>query len=389
MIRRRSSTTGLVGIDMGACGVKLLQLREQGKRLSVIGAARIDLSPEHSGESRQMHSFADQLHTVMTSGMFLGRKCVVTLPRDDVRVQAVRLPSMCEDELAQATAWEAAQRFGIERDKLSCDYVRTGMLGSNQEGREEVLLVGAQTELIKERLEPILQAGFRPVAVDTGFAALTRGFSRRNRRENDRDSVRAILDVGYSGSVITIIRGDQVAFSKSIDICGAMFNQVIAEHLQIETQAAAELRAARIADASNRLEAQESDGNRTLDPATDRAIYEAIRPLIGKLVKEVVLCLRYYGVTFRGRPPETIILTGGDALEPHLAELVEHSCKSQTAFDDSFGTMAALHSQIELKLHRDPGPAGCWALAAGLSMRNLCVASQSAHPVEHSEEQAA
>ena len=53
---------------------------------------------------------------------------------------------------------------------------------------------------------------------------------------------------------------------------------------------------------------------------------------------------------------ETIMLTGGDALEPHLAELVEHNCKSETAFDDPSGTLTVLLPQIESKLHRDPGP---------------------------------
>ena len=239
----------------------------------------------------------------MSSGMFLGRRCVVSLPRDDVRVQAVRLPSMRDDELEQAAAWEAAQRFGIEREKLTCDYVRTSMLGSVQEGREEVLLVGVPTERVKERLEPLLETGFRPIAVDVGFGALARAFSRRNRREDDRESTRAILDVGYSGTSITIVRGDQIAFNKAIDIGGAQFNQVVAEHLQIDKTAAAELRAARIAEATG------GDGGdragqyeQVFDSSTDRAVYEASRPLIGKLVKEVVLCLRYYGVTFRGRP---------------------------------------------------------------------------------------
>lgn len=372
MFRGRFSTTGLVGIDIGDRGVRLIQLSEQHGRLLVIGAARIDAGPigDDNG-GRAAHLLTEQLRSVISSGVFIGRRCVVSLPRNDIQIQAVRLPTMREEELAQAAAWEAAQRFSIERERLQCDYIRTSMLGSTQEGREEVLLVGAPTALITERLDPFVQAGFRPAAVDTGFSATARLFSRMCRREADRDNVRAILDVGYSGSIITILRGDQIAFSKAIDIGGSRFNEVVAEHLQIEHKAAAELRAARIAAASRASDPVEQSENGAFDPATDRAIYEAVRPVIGKLVKEVVLCVRYYGVTFRGHPPKTIILTGGDAPEPHLAEVVEHGCKVQTATDDEYGTLTSLLPQIESRLHRDPGPAACWSQAAGLSLRGL------------------
>lgn len=381
----------LVGIDLGARSVKLLQLSEQNGRLSVIGAARIDLVLGADSEA-QSSIIRDQLRSIINSGAFTGRKCVVSLPRSDVHIQAVRLPSMSEEELAEAAAWEASQRFNIPRDQMKSDYVRTGMPVQGGENREEVLLIAASYDTLNQRLNPIVEAGFRPIAVDADFTAHARVFSRQARREADIDQVRAVIDIGYSGSTISILRGDQIAFSKSIEVGGAVFNQVIAEHLQIDETAAAELRTARVAMMALDGGAESSkDVAGALDPSTDRAVYDAVRPVINKLVKEVMLCLRYYGVTFRGRAPKCIILTGGDSLEPHLAETIEHTCNVDCSYDDAAGVLQRLLPQLQTKLHREPGPAACWSLAAGLSMRGLTRPGRAELPVasENAKEVAA
>ena len=92
---------------------------------------------------------------------------------------------------------------------------------------------------------------------------------------------------------------------------------------------------------------------------------------MGELVKEITLCLRYYGVTFRGHPPEGIILTGGDGLEPNLSEIIAKTCKLPVSVDDGSGTLAGLIGQIQTTLGRTPGPASCWAAAVGLSLRGI------------------
>jgi len=379
----------MVGIDISGRSMKLLQVSEQHDRLTVIGAARIDLGSTETGEDIGADTLVEQLRSVITGGTFTGRRCVVALPRHSVHIQSVRMPSMPEDELAQAAAWEASQRFNLDRATMQADYVRTGLVSQGAENREEVLLLAAPTETVNARLDPIVQAGFRPVAVDTDFAALGRLFSLHCRREADVTTVRAVLDVGYTGSTVTILQGNRIAFCKPTEIGGSRFNATVAEHLQIDEAAAAELRAARIArEARTGGIGEEPTTTASFDPTTDRAVYEAVRPLIGKLVKEVMLCLRYYGVTFRGKPPETILVTGGDALEPRLAETLEHTCNVRTALDDEPGTLGRLLPQIQTKLHRDPGPAACWSVAAGLSIREIAQTRTSASSPQVQEQAA-
>jgi type IV pilus assembly protein PilM len=328
---------------------------------------------------------AEQIRAAFLSGGFRGPRCVVSLAREDVCLQSIRLPRMPDDELRQAAMWEASQRFGLDRNAMQVDFIRTGAMASAgpaasaagakssfgaaaaavvspTETREEVILIAASHAAIAARVEPVLAAGLRPIAVDTGFSAMVRAFSRHVRREADRGHVRAILEVGESGSTVVILRGDQIAFCKPIAIGGRAFTQAVADHLRIEPLQAAELREARMAALT---------GGPASDPATDRAVYEAVRPIMGDLVKEVTLCLRYYGVTFRGHAPDHIIITGGDGLEPRLAEMAAHTCKAPVVFDDASASLAGLIPEIRATLNRTPGPAACWTVPIGLSLRGI------------------
>jgi len=372
---RFSSSIGLLGVDIGSRSIKLLQVREHQRRLDVVGAARVDLPARTLEEPEGPEGGAaltQQLQAAITNGGFTGRRCVVSLPRSDVRLQSIRLPSMPDSELHQAAQWEASQRFGFDREALQADYIRTGASLQSGENREEILLVASSHASLQARLAPVMAAGLRPIAVATGFSALARIFSSCYRRESDRGKVRMVVEVGASGSTVMILRGDQIAFAKALAISGHDFSQAVVEHLQLDELAAGELRAARIAALFTDPGAEVS-----VEAATDRAVFEAVRPLIGDLVKEVVLCLRYYGVTFRGHPPERIVLTGGDGLEPQLDKTLEQACKIPVAFDDELGTLEHLVGQIQAKLHRRPGPAASWAATAGLSARGLAPMKQA------------
>lgn len=361
---RFSSSIGPVGIDIGARGIRMLQLREHGGIIDVVGAAFVDHVEATEGPTRRAQ-LADALREAFVTGGFTGRRCVVSLSRTDISTQPVRLPRMPEGDLRQALRWEAAERFGLAREGCEIDYVRTGACPTGTEAREEFLLIAASHARLNEWIDPIMDAGLRPMAVDAWFTALARACSRMHRRESDQETVRAVVEVGASGSTIMILRGDQVAFCKALSLCGQEMDRAVAAHLRMDGPTACDLR-------SKRLRLAAGDPQATpCDPAADRAVYEAVRPLLGDLVREMTLCVRYYGVTFRGRPPERVVLSGGDAMEPHLDEMIAHACKCQVIRDDEVGTLATIQKQAAALLGDRAGVPGVWTVAAGLSMRGL------------------
>jgi type IV pilus assembly protein PilM len=270
---------------------------------------------------------------------------------------------LSDEELAQAVHWEAAERFGVEHDALQTDFIRTGATAQGREQREEVLIIAARTAEIHRWVEPMLAAGLRPVAIDTHFGALARVFSRSLRRTTDRETVHAVIEIGRTGSVMLILRGDQVAFCKMPEIGGQRLDEAVSSRLQIDLRAAADLRIARMRAGS--LGVLDADAR-----ATDRAVYHAVRPLLEELIDEFTLCLRYYGVTFRGRPPGRVIIAGGESREPHLDELIEQRCRITVTRDDDLDTLASISDQVRAP-RGDGRPDETWAVAAGLGLRGV------------------
>ena len=362
---RFSASIGFVGIDIGARAIKLLQIREHGRGLRVVGAGKVDLHEPESGTGHA-HTLVEQLRGAIASGGFTGRRCVVSLPRTAIRVQSVRLPRMPDEELRKAAAWEASQRFGFDRDAMEVEVIRTGAELQGGENREEILLIAAPHDAINTWIEPVMAAGLRPMAVETHFTALARAFGPRGPGNDGSTRVRVVVDVGASGSTVMILRGDQIAFCKSIGIGGDQLDLAVAEHLQIQVVAARELRAARMAAATGH-----DAGAVANDPAIKRAEYDAVRPLLGSFAKQVVLCIRYYGVTFRGHPPDRLILSGGDGIEPRLGETLAEQCKIQVSYADDGSLLGRLGEDIRRLLQLSSGPSAWWAVSAGLSLRGL------------------
>jgi type IV pilus assembly protein PilM len=352
---RFSASIGLVGVDFGTRAIKLLQVRQQRGVLRVVGAGRVDLTQANL----EGPALVEHLRAAFASGGFTGRRCVVSLPRKEVRVQSVRMPRMDDEELQQAAVWEAVQRFGFERNTMEVNIMRTGAELQGGEHRDEVLLIAAPHEAINRSIEPLVAAGLRPVAMETHFTALARAFGRAPPGETGPWPVRAVVDVGASGSTVLILRGEHIAFCKPIAIGGEHFDRAVADHLQMQVQAARELRAGRMASGA------------LADPSVERAEYDAVRPLLGTFAKEVILCIRYYGVTFRGHPPDHLVLTGGDGLEPRLGETLAGQCKIPVVYDQQDSMLSLLHADITRILHGGAGPGAWWPVAAGLSLRGI------------------
>ena len=348
--QRFRSTTGHVGIAFEDDAIRMIQVCDHRGHLSVTGAAWLPL-PEQGIDPA---SLGESLRAAFVTGGFTGRRCAVSMPRSEIWTQLAKLPDMPDSELDEAVAWEAAERFGVPRETLECDWMRT-----SGEGGKEIFIIAADRGRMQPRLDAVLAAGLRPVAVDTDFAGVARLFSRRFRRDVDADRGCAILDVGQSGSGLLILRGRHIAFCKPVSIGGRHLDLRVSERLDLEEGAAAGLRQARM----NNTEA--------LDPSTDGAVSEAARPVLAELAREAMLCLRHFSVSVRGDRPDHLLLTGAHAAEPGLAELVQSTCRLPVQLDDESACMSDLREGLSKAMAGAAGTLESWAAAAGLSLRGV------------------
>ena len=96
---------------------------------------------------------------------------------------------------------------------------------------------------------------------------------------------------------------------------------------------------------------------------THRSVIDAIRGPLEDIGSEIELCLRYYKVTFRGKPLDKIVVTGNEAspwLLEFLADRLATPCEIGNPFESLGGTA---HMSID---RERPWK---WTTAVGLSMK--------------------
>ena len=360
--RMLTSSCFPIGLELSATGAKLLQLRQDGDGLSVVDALRIE-APVATHEERVEDRFGpvlDGIRRRWSLGGFRGRQCVVGLGQDLIRIRSIRQPRMPQEEADAAVALEARDRLGFTPDQPSeIGWIRAGEVRQSDQLRDEVIVVGAETASLEWLIDSLTSIGLRPNAIEPSFVAAARCFERVGRRAADESITRIIIDIGYSSTDLLILRGSTIVFYKSVAVGGNRMNELVAERLGLDHIAATDLRKQRIQPGR-----RQRDG--LLDERTEHAIFEAIRPVVDELSREIAMCVRYYAVSFTGARPQFAMIVGGEAAESHLVSHMERGIglptfvgKSLDGVDlkDAFGAAAKT-------------PLAEWATAAGLSLRD-------------------
>ena len=370
-----------IGIDVGVTNVRMLQLRHGRAGWHVIAASIADYSeplPDDDVE-RKENLIADAVRRAKSAAPFEGTDCVSCLSTSDMLLRAARLPKMTDAELDKAASWEASDRFNFDLNELETIWIRAGQVTQGNDTRDEVILVSVPTRQIASHLDALIANHLRPIAVDASFAAITRSTCRTLRRKSDLATVQMIINVGTEVSSVILTRGNQLAFLKTIPVGGYMFDSAVALALSMSEQEAIDFRSRRMLPPR--------DDDQPTDRRVDRLIFESVRPHMHDLAQEAALCLRYYSVTFRGQRPEVVKITGTNAAEPNLSQVLADHLKIPTEVARPFDGIDI--SKTSLGSERRDACLADWSTALGLSLRGrdgTLMGGKSKRPAERIED---
>ena len=355
-----------LGIDFGAHSVRVLQLAPSPKGRAVATAAACrtlpaDLPAEGPARVETLTALVQDALAATGGG---GQEVVCSLPATAVQYKNLRLPKMPADELAAAVVWEAADRLKLDPETTRLQFFDAGEVRQGDELRQEIILLAAPATTVDEYAAVLLACDLRPLCVEAVPSALART-SGSQVTDTDEDSIKVVLDVGYSTSKVLIVRRGRVVFFKLIDVAGNTFDKRVAQQLRLPLSEAAELRQrlGSLEDSSASGQDERLFGAAGRD-SVDRAVHEALRVPVDELSRELSLCLRYFSVTFRGRRPDAVQLAGGEARASQLDALLAEGAGIQVAPVDV--TTQVDFGGVDPALTADGG--SDWAVAAGLAL---------------------
>ena len=111
---------------------------------------------------------------------FVGKQVVSAMPVDAILYKTLRIPPMPDEDLAQAVAWEATERFQVKEDQ-AVQFYRAGEVNQGGEQREEIILLAAQRSDIYDHAMSVKRAGLMPSVIDATGASLARLFGEQGK----------------------------------------------------------------------------------------------------------------------------------------------------------------------------------------------------------------
>ncbi len=287
---------------------------------------------------------------------FKGRQAVCCLGSQELFLQNVRLPQLPPEEVEKVVRWEAEERLPFAIDEAEIRYLTAGKVRQDADIKQEVILLACQQSVIQRHIGVLEQAGLEPKAIDIEPCAMLRSFCNGNSPTSDgptSDGQRhAFLNLGEKATTVMFAEGDQILFLKYVASGGYHLDLAVSKHLDLDLTEAARMRS--VVTSSAKLE---------MDNEIHRSVIDAIRNPLEALAAEVELCLRYFKVTFRGKPLDKIIVTGNDA-SPWLAEFLANSLANPCELGNPFESLARWPTSASA--FERPGR---WATAMGLSLK--------------------
>lgn len=314
---------GPIGIDLGMRTIRMLQLaREQGQ-VAVVDYAEQTVPVDVHGHQEYELVLKSTVHRLLKEKNFIGRDVVVAVPWDQLQIRTLRVPDDTEQSLEEVVYKLASERFGIDPIRTEFDFLTAGDVREGTDLYQEIILLGADKELIGRQIHLLGRCGLHPLAIDAGPCTLFRAFERLHRRDKDHQKVVAIVDMGYQATRLVITRGTDLVLFKSIPIGGRLFDEQVAGRLGMPLFEASEIRGrvnrrfllalSGLADAESGLANGES---------LHRPIFETLKPSLEQLSAEIALCLRYCGRTFRGMSCTEITAVGGEAYNQEILDFI-------------------------------------------------------------------
>jgi Tfp pilus assembly PilM family ATPase len=161
---------------------------------------------------------------------------------------------------------------------------------------------------------------------------------------------------------VLIGRGRGLCFYKPVEVGAWQLTHAVSRKLGISVDEAWTLRH-RLIETAHQTRVIGSD-------AVRQAVFDAARPIVDHLAREIGSCLRYYSVNFRGARPGRVRVVGGEAADPAVLDVlggvlplpveagrpIANADMSAMKVADRSGNLATWSVAFGLALHGTKGP---------------------------------
>lgn len=323
------------------------------------------------GEVIEPEVVTSALKRLWSQGGFKSKKVVLGTGNQGVIVRDLTVPKMSLKHIRESLPFQVQSALQMQLTDSLLDFYPTSETLGEQGPLVSGLLVAAEKKEILGNVHAAERAGLTPVEVDLIPFALNRLLVSRPQVSGTV----ALIDIGSTTTSIIIASDGVPSFVRIIPAGGNDLTQALKEGLEIETQAAEELKRTLKLGAVEMEE--EGPNSKTVkckcakcvaeDPHVDDSrSMEILHSVSGELLGSLRSTVNYFNNTHPQDPVQQILLIGGGSQLSGIAQALSDITHVQVAAADPFSMISLPRKKNIKKLHLD----GSIAVALGLALRS-------------------
>lgn len=343
----------LIGVDISSTAVKMVELADAGKGQPRVERYAIEPLPKDAVVDGNLASVDAVSETIQRCWKRLGTSTkfiALALPTAAVITKKITLPaSLREQEMEVQVESEANQYIPFALEEVNLDFQVIGPAPSSPDD-VEVLLAASRKEKVEDRVAAAEVAELKPVVMDVESYAVQAAYELVTKQlpGEGAGQIIALVDVGAAAMKVTILKDNQQLYSREQSFGGGMLTDEIMR--------------------AYGMGPEEAENLKRSGTPPDNYETEILHPFIENLAQEVARALQFFFTSTPHNEVHHIILAGGSALIPGVADIVGQRTNVNTILADPFAGMA-ISPRIRAKQLATDAPS--LLVACGLALRKF------------------
>ena len=305
----------LVGLKVGASQIAAARVENNGSA-ELVQFARQEIEPGIvvGGELREPDVLAEILRAFFKTHKLPQRNVRLGIANNRIGVRTLEIVGIDDPkQLENAIRFRAQEALPIQIEEAVLDYQILGE-SKNEEGQtvKRVLLVVAYRELVDRYVTACRKAGIELVGIDLEAFALLRAMAAPRGEQLPGDAALVVVAVGHDRSTFAVSDGRVCEFTRVLDWGGSALNVALARALDLVPS--------EVEPIKKSLDLDATTPPAGVPPEKFDVVKDAVRRQIQSFARELVSSLQFYQNQPGSLGIGEIVLTGGTAHLPGLAE---------------------------------------------------------------------
>jgi type IV pilus assembly protein PilM len=292
------------GLDVGANSIKLVKLARKGSGFSLKALAikELPMGVINAEEIKDRDAVIFDIQSLVDQTDPKLKDVVIGISGHGVITDKLIMDRKTGTEAEQAILFEAEQRAPFDVEDVTLDY---HIIKEDVEtNKMEVLMVAARNEFLKSFIDLIIDAGLKPVVVDTDAFAILNAYDINY--DIDPSRIIALIDLGLDNTTLTFLKDGLYHSTRDVSNGTRLIFDAVSKEFRLNQE----------------LTAKSLRGE--MDSSIDQDMFKAtVVTAAEELIAGLEVAMSYFKSASGADRLDLVVLSGGGALIPFFPEVLQ------------------------------------------------------------------